>query len=297
MQDIIQAELKKENDELIKKSEAWIKKNVTWISMFLRLAQVVSSKSKDPRKVGALIVTDSNRVVSMGYNGFPQGVRDSLYDLFHKEINYTRVIHAEVNALLFAEGRTKGCTLYNYALLPCARCTTQIIQSGIKRIVFPEQTVVNPRWYESYKQSMRMFKEAGVDVVPIRDLDKLLQDKRNSYKNEFVPCIEMGRALLSIKKLTPKKVADFIDSQKKGEAKTLFKYLYDCNHVDEEPKHFASFVHAIEELVMECERGMGLRETRVVEWTDPKLSPLPVPDIDASLPGRDGTHMNIDGKC
>ena len=265
--------------------------------LFLRLAQVVASKSKDPRKVGAIIVTENNRVVSQGYNGFPQGVRDSLYDLFNKEINYTRVIHAEVNAILFAEGRTKGCTLYNYALLPCARCTTQIIQSGIKRIVFPEQSVVNPRWYVSYKESMRMFKEAGVDVVPIRNLDQLLQEKRDLYRDEFEPCIRMGRTLLSLKKLTPQKALDFIKKQDKGEAKELFQYLFDCNDCINDPRHFASFIHAIEELVVECERGMGLRETRVIEWIDPSVPDLPIVDFDSSVPSREGTHMNIDGKC
>ena len=51
--------------------------NDVWDSRFLRIAQEVSTWSKDPStKVGAVIVDNRNRVVSMGYNGFPQRVAD-----------------------------------------------------------------------------------------------------------------------------------------------------------------------------------------------------------------------------
>jgi dCMP deaminase len=48
-----------------------------WDKNFLQLAKTVSTFSKDPStKVGAVIVDDDNRVISIGYNGFPKGIKD-----------------------------------------------------------------------------------------------------------------------------------------------------------------------------------------------------------------------------
>ena len=135
-----------------------------WDHRFLELAKHISTWSKDPStKVGAVITsTDSRRVVSTGFNGFPQGVEDQVERLENREIKYEMVAHAELNALLFAGDRAQGGTLYVYPLPPCARCAVTIIQAGIKRVVSP--TTDRAKWGESTKIAETMFSESGVEL-------------------------------------------------------------------------------------------------------------------------------------
>tara|TARA_R110000868_G_scaffold315517_3_gene576400 strand:+ start:1498 stop:1932 length:435 start_codon:yes stop_codon:yes gene_type:complete len=131
-----------------------------WDNNFLDMAELVSKWSKDPStKVGAVIVDDNNRVISVGYNGFPQNIEDN-DRLLERETKYNIVVHAEANALLFASRTVKGCTLYTYPFQPCSRCASLIIQSGIKRVV----TVFNndTRWVENFKLAKSLFSEAGI---------------------------------------------------------------------------------------------------------------------------------------
>ena len=106
-----------------------------WDKNFLELAKTVSTFSKDPStKVGAVIVDDDNRVISIGYNGFPKGLKDD-HRLDNRDLKYDMVVHAEANALLFANAPTKGCTIYTWPFQPCSRCASLIIQAGIRRVV------------------------------------------------------------------------------------------------------------------------------------------------------------------
>jgi dCMP deaminase len=132
-----------------------------WDLRYLDLAKYVSCWSKDPStKVGAVIVDQYNSIVSLGFNGFPRGVFDSEERLDNRELKYKMVVHAEVNALAFAQRDVHGCTLYTTPFMPCSVCTGQIIQRGITRVVTYLDN--NPRWVESFKLSRIMFEEAGV---------------------------------------------------------------------------------------------------------------------------------------
>jgi dCMP deaminase len=133
-----------------------------WDLRFLELAKLVGSWSKDPStKVGAVIVDENNRIVSVGYNGFPQGIIDD-ERLQNREIKYKVIVHGEINAILFANKPVYGCTLYTIPFEPCPRCAGLIIQSGIKRVVAPINT--NTRWEEDFQISRKLFKEAGILV-------------------------------------------------------------------------------------------------------------------------------------
>ena len=69
-----------------------------WDLRFLDMSQLISSWSKDPStQVGAVIVDSNNRVVSVGYNGFPQGISDD-YRLDNRETKYKMILPAECNA-------------------------------------------------------------------------------------------------------------------------------------------------------------------------------------------------------
>jgi dCMP deaminase len=131
-----------------------------WNRRFLDMAKLVGSWSKDPKtKVGAVIVDNMNRVISLGYNGFPRGVDDSPRRYLDRETKLTLVVHAELNAILNSPAPVAGYTLYT-TLAPCAGCAKAIIQSGIKRVIAGS---ICEEW--TTKEVESMFEEAGVEVL------------------------------------------------------------------------------------------------------------------------------------
>jgi dCMP deaminase len=135
---------------------------IKWDKRFLDLAQLVSSWSKDPStKVGAVVVDDDRRVISLGYNGFPRGVKDN-GRLNDRESKYKIITHAEANALLFAAESLKGYSIYTYPFMPCSKCAGLIIQAGVRRVVSYASS--NKRWSDDFRISRDMLCEAGVQV-------------------------------------------------------------------------------------------------------------------------------------
>jgi dCMP deaminase len=136
-----------------------------WDRRFLGLAAHVAAWSKDPSTQVGAVVTDGKRVVSLGFNGFPQGLSDD-HRLHDRETKYSLVLHAEENALLFSAADLTGGTIYVYPLPPCSRCAAKIIQSGITRVVttIPEDL---SRWEESVALTRTIFDEVGVEMVEI----------------------------------------------------------------------------------------------------------------------------------
>ena len=134
-----------------------------WDRRFLALAEHVAQWSKDPStKTGAVIIDSNNRVVSIGYNGFPRGVDDSLERLENRETKYKIIVHCERNALLFARGPVEGCRLYTWPFMSCTPCAAMVIQAGIIEVIAPISD--NPRWIEDFNLSRILFSEAGVRV-------------------------------------------------------------------------------------------------------------------------------------
>ena len=137
-----------------------------WDDFGLRLAAFMAGESKDPStKVGAVILDHDKRVVSVGYNGFPRGVRDD-DRLFDRGTKYEMVVHGEANAILFAQRNLHGHTLYTHPFMPCSRCASMIIQVGISRVVAPWSD--NERWVESFKLTRSLLNEAGVELVEVK---------------------------------------------------------------------------------------------------------------------------------
>lgn len=135
-----------------------------WDQWFIGLAKYISTASKDPStQVGAVIVDKQNRVISTGYNGFAKGVKDLPERLQDREVKYSIVVHAEINAIVFATQPLQGATLYLYPFLSCSQCSSIIINAGIKRVVAPVNN--NPRWQKSFEMSKSIYHEAGVQVV------------------------------------------------------------------------------------------------------------------------------------
>jgi len=134
-----------------------------WDEWFVGMAKYVSTASKDPStQVGAVIVDRKNRVISTGYNGFPRGVDDLPERLTTRDVKYTMIVHAEINAILFATQPLDGATLYLWPFLSCSHCSSIIINTGIKKVVAPFN--YNERWAGSIKLSQALYHEAGVAV-------------------------------------------------------------------------------------------------------------------------------------
>ena len=136
---------------------------LSWDEYFMGVASLSANRSKDPNtRVGACIVNDDKRIVSIGYNGFPRGASDDIFpwnndgDLLDSK--YAYVVHAEANAILNATASVKDTTIY-VTLFPCHECSKLIIQSGIKRIVYTSNKYSHT---ESHKAAVKMLDAAGV---------------------------------------------------------------------------------------------------------------------------------------
>lgn len=112
---------------------------ITWDEYFMGVALLAAKRSKDPNtQVGACIVNKSKRILSTGYNGFPYGCSDDIFpwEREGEDTKYHYVVHAELNAILNAHGKSlEGARIY-VDLFPCNECTKAIIQSGIAEVVY-----------------------------------------------------------------------------------------------------------------------------------------------------------------
>lgn len=136
---------------------------ISWDEYFMAVAKLAGMRSKDPNtQVGACIVSQSNKILSMGYNGFPLGCSDDEFPWARVgdtvDTKYAYVTHAELNAILNYRGNLEGAKIY-VSLFPCNECAKAIIQSGIKRIVYDSDKYDGT---PSVIASKRMLNAAGV---------------------------------------------------------------------------------------------------------------------------------------
>ena len=114
---------------------------ITWDEYFMGVAKLSALRSKDPHtQVGACIVSDDNKILSMGYNGLPIGCSDDEFPWVREgaplDNKYFYTTHSELNAILnYRGGNLEGAKMY-VTLFPCNECTKAIIQSGIKTVVY-----------------------------------------------------------------------------------------------------------------------------------------------------------------
>ena len=114
---------------------------ISWDEYFMAVAKLAGMRSKDPNtQVGACIVSEDNKILSMGYNGFPRGCSDDEFPWAREgdtlDTKYVYTVHSELNAILNYRGAgLEGAKLY-VSLFPCNECAKAIIQSGIKTIIY-----------------------------------------------------------------------------------------------------------------------------------------------------------------
>lgn len=137
----------------------------SWDEYFIRMAELVASRSKDPStKVGCVVVSYDNTVLSTGYNGLPRGVLD-LPERMERPVKYLWTAHAEENAVAQAARNgisLDGATAY-VTHSPCCRCARALIQAGILHIVVAPGQTSMPQ--EEFDVAAQMFAEVDIEVV------------------------------------------------------------------------------------------------------------------------------------
>lgn len=158
-----------------------MKEVINWDTYFMALAHLSSARSKDPNTpVGAVIVDERHRIVSIGYNGMPAGIDETQFPWEREgdflNTKYAYVVHAELNAILNAQRSLANCTLY-VSLFPCNECAKAIIQSGIREVVYECDKYVGE---DSNTASKKLLNAAG---IKLRQLDYSVDVKVEKIEN------------------------------------------------------------------------------------------------------------------
>jgi len=157
---------------------------ISWDDYFMGIALLAAKRSKDPStQVGACIVSgetndsmNNNTILSVGYNGLPIGCSDDDFPWDRNgdflDTKYPFVVHAELNAILNARGKSlSGAKIY-VALFPCNECCKAIIQSGIREVVYLSDKYATT---DAVKASKKMFQAAGVKLTNLKTDTKKIE--------------------------------------------------------------------------------------------------------------------------
>lgn len=148
--------------------------NITWNEYFMSLVYLTALRSKDKStKIGAIVVNDSNCIISTGYNSFPRGINDDKQERQERPEKYYWMSHGEENCI--SNAARNGISLHNCIMythgIPCMNCAKLIVQSGIKKVIVHEQWEKVRRgnmdefsWDEHSYRTNELFKEAGVEL-------------------------------------------------------------------------------------------------------------------------------------
>lgn len=150
---------------------------INWDEYFMGIAALSALRSKDPNsQVGACIVSQENKILSMGYNGFPLGCSDDKFPWAREgdpiDTKYPYVVHSELNAILnYRGGSLQGTKIY-VTLFPCNECAKAIIQAGIKTVIYDcdkyDGTPMNI-------VSKKLLESAGIEVVKYQKSGRKIQ--------------------------------------------------------------------------------------------------------------------------
>ncbi|MBQ9449562.1 MAG: dCMP deaminase family protein [Acholeplasmatales bacterium] len=151
--------------------------NISWEQYFMGVALLSAKRSKDPAtQVGACVVNEDNRIIGIGYNGFPRGCSDDEFPWGKADSNelnnkYPYVVHAEANAILNSTKELKGARVY-VTLFPCNECAKLLIQTGIKEVIYLSDKHADS---VSVKASKKMLDSAGVKYRQMEAFEVLIK--------------------------------------------------------------------------------------------------------------------------
>jgi len=154
---------------------------LNWDEYFMAIAKLSAMRSKDPNtQVGACIVGSDNRILSIGYNGCPNGYPDENFPWQRNgeplETKYLYVVHAERNAILNYRGNRRDFEngrIY-VDLFPCNECAKEIIQSGITEVIYlsdkyanSNETIASKKLFDACKVSYRQLGKEHQKVLTL----------------------------------------------------------------------------------------------------------------------------------
>ena len=160
---------------------------ISWDEYFMGIALLSAMRSKDNNsQVGACIVSQENKILSLGYNGMPIGCNDDdmPWEREGEDLNtkYMYVCHSELNAILNSPNHDlRGARMY-VTLFPCNECAKAIIQSGVKEVYYLSDKYADSM---STLASKRMMDSAGVKYIRLRPaipsitLDFIPEEEKN----------------------------------------------------------------------------------------------------------------------
>lgn len=136
----------------------------TWNMYFMKMAEIVKLRSPDFCKVGAVLVSlNNNRIISTGYNSLKANMNDKNIDWTNRAFINDTVIHAEMNAIIYAQSKFEDSILYT-TMSPCKACLKIISATQIKKVI--------------YKHEYR-------DIKQVTELAKILNIELIEFKNDF----------------------------------------------------------------------------------------------------------------
>ena len=158
---------------MVKKRENYL----TWDNYFMAIAKLSAMRSKDPStQVGACIVSPDNRILSMGYNGAPNGLNDDDFPWAREgaplDTKYLYVCHGEMNAVMNYRGNKRdleGAKIY-VDLFPCNECAKIIIQAGIKEVIYLSDKYADK---DNFIASKRLFDACGVKYRHLEGFEEI----------------------------------------------------------------------------------------------------------------------------
>lgn len=133
----------------------------------MKVAESFANMSKDTTKVGCVILdSETNGILSSGYNGFPRGVSENITSRWERPEKYSFMSHAEANAV--CQSANSGASLKNATCVvtkfPCCDCAKILIQAGVRSIVTREANMNSEKWGDSFKYSKIMLSEAKITI-------------------------------------------------------------------------------------------------------------------------------------
>lgn len=143
---------------------------MSWDDYFMRIAEVVASRSSCAKRHVAAVVVKDHRIISTGYNGTPRGTRNCNEGGCERCLSLVPsgsglgdclCSHAEENAIVQASYHgvsLRGATIYT-TFQPCILCTKMIINAGITEVVYRHA-------YPLPENAKHLFEEAGVRIRP-----------------------------------------------------------------------------------------------------------------------------------
>jgi dCMP deaminase len=147
-----------------------------WLDRALRQ----SDRSSDPNtRVGAIITDGNGNILSAGFNGFPPGIEQTKQRMNDREVKLSLIVHAECKAIALAAKlgkRLEGGVLYlactdETGLIwggpPCTRCTTHVIEAGIKRVISRPLKPVPSKWHADLEVARKLLEEAQISYEEI----------------------------------------------------------------------------------------------------------------------------------